>query len=114
MFRTKVNRSSYIRTEMKENSVEHQDFDVIVVGGGGAGLAAAIEAKRAGASVLVCEAAGRLGGSTALSGGLVLAADTKFQKAQGISDSPDDFYDYIMIMNRWEIEDAVARRYADE
>jgi fumarate reductase flavoprotein subunit len=99
---------------MKENSVEHRDFDVIVVGGGGAGLTAAIEAKRAGASVLVCEAAGRLGGSTALSGGLVLAADTKFQKAQGISDSPDDFYDYIMIMNRWEIEAAVARRYADE
>jgi fumarate reductase flavoprotein subunit len=99
---------------MKENLVEHQDFDVIVVGGGGAGLAAAIEAKRAGASVLICEAADRLGGSTALSGGLVLAADTKFQKAQGITDSADDFYDYIMIMNRWEIEAAVARRYADE
>jgi fumarate reductase flavoprotein subunit len=94
--------------------VENQDYDVIVVGGGGAGLAAAIEAKRAGASVLLCEAADKLGGSAAMAGGLILAAGTRFQKAQGITDSADDFYEYIMTMNRWEIEAAIARRYADE
>jgi fumarate reductase flavoprotein subunit len=99
---------------MREILVEHQDFDVIVVGGGGAGLAAAIEANNAGASVLICEAAKTLGGSTAVSGGLFLAADTQLQKAQGVYDSADDFYDYIMMMNRWETEAAVARRYADE
>jgi choline dehydrogenase-like flavoprotein len=73
--------------------VEHQDFDVIVVGGGGAGLAAALEANNAGASVLICEAAKTLGGSAAVSAGLFLAADTQLQKAQGVYDSADDFYD---------------------
>jgi fumarate reductase flavoprotein subunit len=57
--------------------VEHQDFDVIVVGGGGAGLAAAIEANNAGASVLICEAAKPLGGSAAVSGGLFLAVEDR-------------------------------------
>jgi glycine/D-amino acid oxidase-like deaminating enzyme len=94
--------------------VEHQDFDVIVVGGGGAGLAAAIEAKNAGASVLICEAGSQFGGSTGVAGGLFLAADTGLQKAQGVTDTADDFYDYIMMMNRWELEAAVARRYAEE
>jgi fumarate reductase flavoprotein subunit len=94
--------------------VEHQDFDVIVVGGGGAGLAAAVEASNAGASALICEAAKTLGGSAAVSAGLFLAADTELQRAQGVYDSADDFYDYIMMMNRWEVEAAVARRYADE
>lgn len=94
--------------------MEHQDFDVIVVGGGGAGLAAAIEAKNAGASVLICEAGSQFGGSTGVAGGLFLAADTGLQKAQGVTDTADDFYDYIMMMNRWELEAAVARRYAEK
>jgi fumarate reductase flavoprotein subunit len=98
----------------EEILVEHQDFDVIVVGGGGAGLAAAIEGKNAGASVLICEAGSQLGGSTGVAGGLFLAADTALQKAQGVTDTADDFYDYIMMMNRWELEAAVARRYAEE
>jgi fumarate reductase flavoprotein subunit len=94
--------------------VAQDEFDVIVVGGGCAGLSAAIEAHRAGANVLVCDAAKQFGGATAVAGGLVLAANTKIQEAQGVTDSVDDFYDYIMIMNRWEIEAAVAHRYAED
>lgn len=63
-------------------------FDVIVVGGGGAGLAAAAQASSDGLSVLVCEKAGIVGGSTSYSGGVMQAAGTTYQKK--LSDYPDD------------------------
>jgi len=68
-------------------------FDVIVVGGGGAGLAAAIEAREAGASVLLLEKNPELGGSTAWSIGSVSATQTPHQRAQGIVDSPEHHWE---------------------
>ncbi len=49
--------------------------DVIVVGGGGAGMAAAASASQNGASVILLEANGILGGSTIRSGGHILVFD---------------------------------------
>lgn len=62
--------------------------DVVVVGGGGAGLAAAITAAELGRKVMLVEKSEALGGSTALSIGSVTAAGTPDQKAVGIEDSP--------------------------
>jgi fumarate reductase flavoprotein subunit len=67
-------------------------FDVIVVGGGGAGLAAAIEARAAGASVLLVEKNAQLGGSTAWSIGSISATQTPHQRARGIADTPADHW----------------------
>ncbi|MEJ7929329.1 FAD-dependent oxidoreductase [Ramlibacter sp. AN1015] len=64
------------------------DFDVVVVGGGGAGLAAAIEARVAGAQVLLLEKNPALGGSTAWSIGSITSTGTPHQKRKGIVDSP--------------------------
>jgi succinate dehydrogenase/fumarate reductase flavoprotein subunit len=50
------------------------DFDVIVVGGGAAGMTGAIAACEEGASVALLEAGDKLGGSAALSGGHLYAA----------------------------------------
>jgi fumarate reductase flavoprotein subunit len=63
-------------------------FDVVVVGGGGAGLAAAIEARATGRSVVLLEKNPRLGGSTAWSIGSVTATGTPHQRRKGIADSP--------------------------
>src|ERR1700745_200252 len=91
------------------------DFDVIVVGGGGAGLSAALSAGESGASVLLVEAAAKTGGSTALSGGAFLAAGTSVQRAAGVDgDSAQEFYDFFLAVNRWDIEPSIVRRYASE
>lgn len=66
--------------------------DVLVIGGGGAGLAAAIEAKDDGASVILIEKNPELGGTTAWSIGSFTATQTPQQLAAGISDSPDEHF----------------------
>jgi fumarate reductase flavoprotein subunit len=69
------------------------DADVVVVGGGGAGLAAAIEAKSLGRTVVLIEKNPRPGGSTAWSIGSVTATRTPHQRRQGIEDSPQAHFE---------------------
>jgi len=71
-------------------------WDLVVVGGGNAGLPAAIFAAQRGARVLIVEAAGQLGGTLFFSTGQMSAAGTKLQKARGIVDTPQAHYDDIM------------------
>ena len=65
--------------------------DVIIVGGGGAGVAAACEAVDRGLSVYLLEKEAFLGGSTIISGGQMTFAGTPDQKEKGINDSVDLF-----------------------
>jgi succinate dehydrogenase/fumarate reductase flavoprotein subunit len=67
-------------------------YDVIVVGGGGSGLAAAIEARALGRDVLLVEKNLELGGSTAWSVGSVTASGTPHQARKGIEDNPQDHW----------------------
>jgi fumarate reductase flavoprotein subunit len=92
-----------------------RDFDVVVIGGGGGGLSAALSASEHGARVLLVEAAAQTGGSTALSGGAFLAADTSVQRAAGVvGDSAQEFFDFFVAVNRWDIEPSITRRYCTE
>lgn len=70
--------------------------DVVIVGGGGAGLAAAVSALENGARVTILEKMGYLGGSTNVCGGAFNASDTKFQKALGIEDNPQKHFEQTM------------------
>jgi fumarate reductase flavoprotein subunit len=70
------------------------ETEVLVVGYGGAGASAAIEAHDAGAAVLILDKAPVAGGSTAVSGAIIVGAGTSVQKAKGITDSPDEMYKY--------------------
>ncbi len=70
-----------------------ETFDVIVVGGGGSGLAAAIEARAAGASVVLLEKNPKLGGSTAWSVGSITSTRTPHQLRDGIRDDPQGHYE---------------------
>lgn len=65
------------------------DTDVVVIGGGGAGLAAAVSAHQNGAKVIVIEKMPRVGGNTLIAGSAYNSADPKRQKPLGIEDSTD-------------------------
>lgn len=69
------------------------DTDIVIVGGGGAGLTAAVEATQAGSSVVVVEKNGFVGGNTILSGGIYNAPDPELQEPEGIEDSEELFYE---------------------
>lgn len=74
----------------------YTSVDVLVVGSGVAGTSAAIEAAAAGASVLVLEMLPKLGGSSAMSGGVVYCGGgTALQKACGIDDSVEAMASYL-------------------
>jgi succinate dehydrogenase/fumarate reductase flavoprotein subunit len=66
--------------------------DVIVVGGGGSGLAAAIEARAIARDVVLLEKNPELGGSTAWSVGSVTASGTPHQARKGIQDSAEEHW----------------------
>jgi 3-oxosteroid 1-dehydrogenase len=67
--------------------------DLVIVGSGGGGLVAALTAQAAGAGALVLEKQELVGGSTAMSGGVVWVPDNPVMRADGIADS----YEQAMI-----------------
>lgn len=73
-----------------------QEADIVVVGSGFAGLAAAIEAKMAGSSVVILEKMKGYGGNSTISDGVVAAAATRLQADAGIADSPRLMYDDML------------------
>jgi fumarate reductase flavoprotein subunit len=68
---------------------------VIVVGYGGAGSSAAIEAREAGAQVIMFEKGNLPGGSTAICGQAIFGVNTKLQKEMGIEDSIEETLAYF-------------------
>lgn len=61
--------------------------DVVVIGGGGAGMRAALAAAKTGADVVLLEKMGHPGGKTAMSIGIITASETPYQKKAKIKDS---------------------------
>ena len=90
------------------------DFDVAVIGSGFAGLTAAITARSQGASVLLLEGSGELGGSSRLSGGKMMGACTRLQRQAGITDDPEDMYRFYMALNQFRLEPAVVRTLCEQ
>ncbi len=86
--------------------------DVVVVGGGVAGLSAAIEARDNGASVVLVEKMAATGGASALSGGECLAAGTEMQAKEGIEDSAQALADYWVMKGEGKINEEMVRSIA--
>ena len=84
------------------------EMPVVIIGGGAAGLIAALAAQRAGAAPLVIERDPVPMGSTALSAGLIPAAGTRWQAAAGITDTAALFASDIMKKAKGEPDPAVV------
>ena len=79
------------------SSWDHE-ADVVIAGYGIAGAAAAVEAARAGADVLVLERTGSWGGAAAMAGGFIyLGGGTALQKACGFDDSVDNMAAFLNV-----------------
>ena len=73
------------------------ETDVVIVGGGGAGMMAAIELTKAGKEVILLEKQGILGGNTLLASASFKSAETVSQKEAGIENATiADFVDHLM------------------
>jgi succinate dehydrogenase/fumarate reductase flavoprotein subunit len=92
------------------------ETDVIVVGFGGAGACAAIEAADAGAQVTLFELSSASGGSTAMSSGEVYLGGnggTRVQKATGFEDSTENFYNFLMACHGPQADEKKVRLFAE-
>ncbi|HNI36566.1 MAG TPA: FAD-dependent oxidoreductase, partial [Microthrixaceae bacterium] len=74
---------------MSEPQSWDHEVDLVIVGSGGGGMVAALAAADAGASAIVLEKRDLIGGSTAMSGGVVWVPVNPLLAADGISDSYD-------------------------
>lgn len=92
----------------------HDQADVLVVGFGAAGSCAAIEARQAGADVLVLERASGVSGTTcAATGHFYLGGGTRPQLANGIEDSAEEMFNYLMA-NTPEPDPEKIRLYCEQ
>ncbi len=70
------------------------DYDIVIVGMGGAGMCAALAAKEAGIdNLVILEKTPAAGGNTVYSSSGMNASETTYQKEQGIEDNTQEFID---------------------
>jgi succinate dehydrogenase/fumarate reductase flavoprotein subunit len=94
----------------------HRETDVAIVGFGGAGGCAAIEAADAGSSAIIFELASSSGGSTALSSAEIYMGGnggTRVQQACGFQDSTEDMFTYMMMAAGPQADEEKIRNYCD-
>ncbi|MBE5996795.1 MAG: flavocytochrome c [Lachnospiraceae bacterium] len=75
---------------------EDLDCDIVIIGAGGAGMTAAINATQAGKKVILLEKMPYAGGNTTKATGGMNAAETHYQEEQGIEDSVEVFVEDTM------------------
>ena len=105
-----------IPTEVPADAVTSwsDEVDVLVIGAGMAGVAAAIEAAQAGARVLILDRGGRLSCTSAMAGGhFYLGGGTPVQKAAGFDDTPAEMAKYLAAVSP-DCDPEKIRVYSEE
>jgi 3-oxo-5alpha-steroid 4-dehydrogenase len=88
--------------------------DLVVVGYGGAGVAAALEAAERGVNVLALDRY-EGGGSSAANGGVFYAGGgTRIQREAGVQDSPEEMFKYLQIETQGVVSEQTLRSFCDD
>ncbi len=87
--------------------------DVLIVGSGGAGMAAALTAAASGLDVLMVEKSSRYGGSTALSGGGIWVPGAPSQRREGYIPEPEGVVEYLRRITEGLVSEARIRQYVE-
>ena len=88
------------------------EIDVLVIGAGACGLAAALRAAECGASVGIVEKLDRLSGNSMVSSGSIPGAGTRFQCEAGLADGPDAFIEDLLRISGPHEAEGLTRRLA--
>ncbi|WP_086618851.1 FAD-dependent oxidoreductase [Erythrobacter tepidarius] len=88
--------------------------DVIILGCGAAGMAAALAAHEAGAKVALIERGDRVGGTSAISGGVIWVADNPRMRAAGMTDSRADALAYFRSLAHGDLVDDTLEAFVDK
>jgi fumarate reductase flavoprotein subunit len=99
-----------MKTEKRKSTL---DSDIVVIGAGGAGLAAAVEASEKGAHVIVIEKQRTPGGATPFAEGIV-AAESPPQKRMNIEVTRDQLFKNHMDYTQWTLNARLVRALIDK
>lgn len=89
------------------------ETDVIILGTGAAGMAAALAAHETGAEVLLVERFDRVGGTSAISGGVIWVADNPQMREAGMADSRADALAYFRSLDHGDLVDETLEAFVD-
>ncbi|MEM8917431.1 MAG: FAD-dependent oxidoreductase [Pseudomonadota bacterium] len=106
-----MSKIEIVRSEHEDTIM---DIPVVIIGGGGTGLCAALAVRDAGVDVLVIERDHQPLGTTSMSTGLIPAAGSKAQKARQIVDSPELFAQDIVAKTKGQVDHSLVKRLAEQ
>ncbi len=109
MFQMSQNMAWFKKSKRKSDL----QTDVLIIGSGGAGLMAAIAAHEAGAKVTIVEKTELVGGTTAVSGGVLWVPNNHHMGDAGIDDSRDDALTYTKRLADGRSDDHMVELFLD-
>src|ERR1700736_4933262 len=93
--------------------IEEREYDVVIVGSGGAGLVAALTAQERGASSVVIESDSQVGGTFAYSAGLVWVPNNHLMADGGYSDSTEEALSHIRELSGGRHDEAGLQSFVE-
>jgi succinate dehydrogenase/fumarate reductase flavoprotein subunit len=99
-------------TDVDMDGLDHV-VDVLIIGSGGGGMAAALTAHASGLDALVVEKSSYFGGSTALSGGGIWVPGAPAQRREGYSPDPESVVEYLVKITDGLVSEARIRQYVE-